>query len=239
MKQYNRYKFKSGAKLIKGEKPVFFQLLVKNISKDMIILDLGCGSGELALQLSRYCKKIIGIDCFAKYISTARKDKKNKKINNASFKICDAKALPFKKNYFDLIYSSRGPLSANAGFLQEASRVLKPGGLLLEETIGETDKIELKKIFQRGQNFPYILKKQVLVKKLLDQFKIELIYLKNFIYYQKFSSLSSIVRVLERTPIISDFDRHKDQKSLKKIELLNKKNGIILSAHRLWWIGKK
>ena len=176
MKQYNRYKFTSGAKLIKGEKPYFFELLVKNINKDMVVLDLGCGSGELTLQLSRYCKQIIGIDNYAKYINTAKKDKKKRKINNATFKIGDARKLPFKNNSFDLVYSSRGPLSVDADFLQEAKRVLKIKGLLLEETIGETDKIELKKIFQRGQNFPFTFKKQVLVKKLLDKFEIKLTY---------------------------------------------------------------
>ncbi len=239
MKQYNRYKFKSGAELIKGEKPFFIELLVKNVNKGMVVLDFGCGSGELALQLSRYCKKIVGIDYCAKYISTAVKDKKNRKISNIIFKISDAKKLPFKNSSFDLVYSSRGPLSANADFLREASRVLKPGGLFLEETIGETDKIELKRIFRRGQNFPYTFKKQTLVKKLLDKFKIELTYLKNFVYYQKFPSLASVVRVLERTPIIPDFDRHQDRESLRKIKLLDKNGGIILSAHRLWWIGRK
>lgn len=239
MKKYNRYKFKSGAELIKGEKPDFLQLLVKNIDKNMVALDLGCGSGELTIQLARHCKKVFGIDCFAQYIKTANRDKKSKKITNVSFKVGDARKLPFKNKSFDLVYSSRGPLSAGAGFFKEASRVLKPGGLFLEETIGETDKLELKRIFQRGQNFPYIFKKLDSVKKLLDKFKVDLEYSKNFVYYQKFPSLASVIRILERAPIIPDFDRKKDQASLNKIKLLNKGNGLVLRAHRLWWIGRK
>jgi len=47
------------------------------------------------------------------------------------------------------------------------------------------------------------------------------------------------VRVLERTPIIPNFDRRRDQKSLKKIKPVDKTGAIVLSAHRLWWIGKK
>jgi ubiquinone/menaquinone biosynthesis C-methylase UbiE len=239
MKRFNRYEFKSDSELVKGEKPAFFELLIDNVNKDSSVLDIGCGSGELALKLSSYCKKIVGVDCYARYISTANKDKQSKKIKNISFKIADARKLPFKDKSFDLVYSSRGPLSAGADFLKEALRVLKKGGLLLEETIGETDKIELKRIFKRGQNFPYVFKKQTLVKKLLDQFGVELVYLKNFVYYQKFSSLSAVVKVLERTPIIPDFNRRQDQESLRKLSASNGKKGIILSAHRLWWIGQK
>jgi len=239
MKKYNRYKFKSGADLIKGEKPDFFQLLVKYVKPDMFVLDLGCGSGELTNELADRCKKIIGIDIDARYIKTAKQDKKSKKLTNIFFKISDARKLPFKKNTFDLIYSSRGPLSASAKFLGEASRVLKTGGFFIEETIGETDKKELKTIFKRGQNFPYQDTKLVLVKRLLPKFKIKLIYSKNFIYYQKFPSLTSIIRVLERAPIIPNFDRRKDQVSIDKIKLLDKGRGLILSAHRLWWAGQK
>ncbi len=239
MKKYNRYKFKSGADLVKGEKPDFFQLLTKYVKPDMFVLDLGCGSGELANQLAHRCQKIIGIDTDARYIKTAKQDKKNKKLTNIFFKISDAQKLPFNKNTFDLIYSSRGPLSASAKFLREASRVLKTGGFLIEETIGETDKKELKKIFKRGQNFPYKDKKLVLVKRLLSKFKIKLIYSKNFIYYQRFPSLALIIRILERAPIIPNFDRCKDQSSVSKIKSLDKGRGLILSAHRLWWVGQK
>ncbi|MFA6514046.1 MAG: class I SAM-dependent methyltransferase [Patescibacteria group bacterium] len=239
MKQFSRYQFKSGAQVVCGAKPAFLKLLVENISKDFVVLDLGCGSGELTTQLSRHCKRIIGIDCFANYIKTANKDKKNQKIENVLFKVQDGRKLSFKDEMFDVVYSSRGPVSANSIFFKEALRVLKKDGLLIEETIGETDKIELKKIFNRGQNFPYFIKKRESVQKLFDQFKLKKVLLKDFVYHQKFSSLNAVVRTLERTPIIADFDKKKDTKYLAQIELMHKKGGIILRAHRLWWIAKK
>lgn len=239
MKKYNRYKFKSKAKLIRGDKPDFFKLLSKNINKNTVVLDLGCGSGELTIRLAKYCKKIIGIDCCVEYINTALKDKNDKKIKNVIFKIMDARKMKFKNNSFDLIYSSRGPLSANSKFLKESIRVLKKEGILVEETIGETDKIELKKIFKRGQNFPYSIKKQESVKNLLNKFKMDLFYLKDFVYYQKFPSLNSVKRTLERAPIIPNFNFEKDKDRLLEVGKLYKNNGIILRAHRLWWMAKK
>lgn len=238
MKQYNRYQFKSGSRLVKGEKPDFFDLLVRQMNQKYVVLDLGCGSGELALKLAPYCRKIVGIDSYSRYIATAKKDCKVKKCQNVSFKVCDAKKLPFRRASFDFIYSSRGPLSASADFLREAERVLKPGGFMAEETIGETDKLEIKKVFKRGQNFPYTVKKKTLVRRLLSEFGLKPIYGKDFVYYQKFPSLVSIVRVLTRTPIIPDFDRRRDNNNLQALKK-SLSGRLILSAHRLWWMAQK
>lgn len=238
MKQYSRYQFKSGSRLVKGEKPDFFSFLLQQVDRDKTVLDLGCGSGELALRLAPYCRKIIGIDFYRRYIATANKDKKNKGAKNISFRVCDARRLPFRKNSFDLVYSSRGPLSADEDFLREADRVLKPGGLLAEETIGETDKIEVKRAFGRGQNFPFTIKKLTAVKRLLSKFGLKPAYQRSFVYYQEFSSLPAVIRVLERTPIIPDFNRRQDKAQLKALaESL--KGRLVLSAHRLWWTAKK
>jgi len=238
MKQFSRYQFKSGSRLIKGEKPDFFDFLAKHIDSGDTVLDLGCGSGELASKLAPYCRKIVGIDSYSRYIATAEKDRKNKGFKNVSFKVCDARQLPFRRSSFDFIYSSRGPLSASADFLREADRVLKPGGLMAEETIGETDKIEVKKVFQRGQNFPYTIKKRTSVRRLLAEFGLEPVYQKDFFYYQEFPSLASVARVLTRTPIIPDFDHRRDS---GKLQALKKAlhGRLILSAHRLWWMARK
>lgn len=239
MKKYNRYKFKSGAKVVRGDNPAFFKLLIKNVNKKTVALDMGCGSGELTIQLSKYCRKIFGIDYCAEYIKTANEDKITKKIKNVVFKVGDGRKLLFKDNTFDLVYSSRGPLSANSNFFREALRVLKPGGRLIEETIGETDKMELKQIFKRGQNFPVTIKKRESVLRLINKFKAQPVFFKEFVYFQKFPSLSVVINTLERAPIIPNFNKNKDASSLAKVELLYKNGGIILRAHRLWWAAKK
>ena len=141
--KYSRYKFSSKAKLVKGEIPNFFNLIKKYSNKNFVALDLGCGSGELAIELFPYFKEIIGIDPVERYISTAEEDRKTKQIKNVKFIVASGENLPFKNNKFDLIISSRGPLSLNFNFFREAKRVLKSKGLLIEETIGESDKIEV------------------------------------------------------------------------------------------------
>lgn len=237
--KYNRYKFSSKAKLVKGKTPNFFDLIKKYSNQNFVVLDLGCGSGELTLKLSPYFQKIIGIDPVERYISTAKEDKKFKQIKNVNFIVASGEKMPFDGNKFDLIISSRGPLSSDFIFFREAKRILKSRGLLIEETIGENDKIELKKIFKRGQNYPPAGAKLDRVKKILSKENFTMLYNKNYVYYQNYNSMETVINTLGRAPIIPDFDINKDSDKIKTVkDKLFTKEGIILSSHRLHWVAK-
>jgi len=238
-KKFKKYEFHGQGKLIAGEKPNFFEYLKKFANRDFKILDLGCGSGELTLKLSPFFKEIIGIDPFEDYIKSADKLKKSAGAVNVFFKVADGKNLPFEDGKFDIVFSSRGPLSANIDFVKESCRVLKRGGLMIEETIGEKDKIELKKIFGRGQNYPNQETKLESVKKLLKQSGMKLVESKYFKFYQVYSSIDDVVEILERAPIIPDFDKMKDKAYLEEVVKKLNKEGIKLSSHRLFWVAEK
>jgi ubiquinone/menaquinone biosynthesis C-methylase UbiE len=237
--KFKKYEFHGQGKLIAGEKPNFFEFLKKFANKNFRILDFGCGSGELTLKLSPFFMEIIGIDPFEDYIKSAEKLKKETNTENVIFKVADGKNLPFEDSYFDIIFSSRGPLSANIDFIKESFRVLKKEGLMIEETIGEKDKIELKKIFGRGQNYPYQETKLVLVKKLLTQSDMKLVKSKYFKFYQVYSSINDVAEILERAPIIPDFDKIKDRSHLEEVDKKLNDKGIKLSSHRLFWVAEK
>jgi 23S rRNA (guanine745-N1)-methyltransferase len=238
-KKFKKYEFHGQGKLIAGEKPNFFEYLKKFTNKNFKVLDLGCGSGELTLKLSPFFKEIVGIDPFDDYIKSAEKLKKGKGIKNVIFEVSDGKNLPFKDECFDIVFSSRGPLSANIDFIRESFRVLKKEGLMIEETIGEEDKIELKKIFGRGQNYPYQETKLESVKKLLTQSDMKLVEFKYFKFYQVYPSINDVAEILERAPIIPDFDKIKDKSHLEEVDKKLNNKGIKLSSHRLFWIAEK
>jgi 23S rRNA (guanine745-N1)-methyltransferase len=238
-KKFKKYEFHGQGRLVSEEKPNFFEYLKKFANRDFKILDLGCGSGESTLKLSPFFKEIIGIDPFDDYIKSAEKTKRETDIKNVIFKVADGKNLPFKDEYFDIVFSSRGPLSANVDFIKESFRVLKKKGLMIEETIGEKDKIELKKIFGRGQNYPHQETKLESIKKLLNQSGMKLVESKYFKFYQIYSSINDIVEILERAPIIPDFDKIKDKAYLEKIDKKLNQEGIKLSSHRLFWVAEK
>ena len=147
--------------------------------------------------------------------------------------------MPFKNESFDVVLSSRGPLSSNINFIKESFRVLKKEGLMIEETIGEKDKIELKKIFGRGQNYPNPEIKLVSTKKLLKKTGMKFIGSKYFKFYQTYPSINDVIKILEKTPVIPDFNKEKDKLYLEKINKKLNKDGIILSSHRLIWLAQK
>jgi ubiquinone/menaquinone biosynthesis C-methylase UbiE len=238
-KKFKKYEFHGHSKLVAGEKPNFFKYLNKFANKNYKVLDLGCGSGELTLKFSPFFKEIIGIDPFINYIETAQKQKDKTKIKNVTFKVANGKKLPFEDESFDIILSSRGPLSANINFIKESSRVLKEDGLMVEETIGEKDKIELKRIFKRGQNYPVRETKLKSVKNLLKLSGMKLIESKYFKFYQIYPSINEVIEILERAPIIPNFDKAKDGPYLKLINKKLNNKGLKLSSHRLLWRAKK
>ncbi|GAI24781.1 unnamed protein product, partial [marine sediment metagenome] len=113
--------------LIKIEKPWY----LKDIKRNDLVLDLGCGNGQNTLKTARKCKRIIGIDYDEEQLEIARLTVKDKKIKNARFIDADLeKKLPFKKNSFDKILALDilEHLNKRKQFLLEIKRILKPNG---------------------------------------------------------------------------------------------------------------
>jgi demethylmenaquinone methyltransferase/2-methoxy-6-polyprenyl-1,4-benzoquinol methylase len=107
-------------------------------NKPETILDLGCGTGDLTINIARLAEKdtkIIGLDYSQPMLERARqKASKAGVAKMVSFIQGDASALPFSDTYFDCVGISfafrnltyKNPL-AQAHFA-EVLRVLKPGG---------------------------------------------------------------------------------------------------------------
>lgn len=100
--------------------------------EEAVILDLGCGSGNILVQLINQKRELYGVDLSENMIAVAKERLKD----NATLEIADAKDLPFEDNKFDYII-------CNASFhhypypmetLLEMNRVLKQNGVII---IGE------------------------------------------------------------------------------------------------------
>lgn len=57
------------------------------ITKDDIVIDLGCGSGELAINIAEHCKELIAIDISTKMIDLCKSKIIQNNINNV-FPVC-------------------------------------------------------------------------------------------------------------------------------------------------------
>ena len=93
------------------------------------ILDLGCGTGVLTVQLTDFGNKIVGVDSSQSMIEKAKEQ-----FNNIEFKVCDALALPFEDE-FDVVFSNAvfHWVSDHDALLKSVYKVLKPQGLLVCE----------------------------------------------------------------------------------------------------------
>ena len=69
-------------------------------NKNQCILDLGCGTGTLIVQLNNLAKTVIGVDQSESMIKKAQEQ-----YSNIEFRVCDALALPFESQ-FDVVFSN-------------------------------------------------------------------------------------------------------------------------------------
>jgi demethylmenaquinone methyltransferase / 2-methoxy-6-polyprenyl-1,4-benzoquinol methylase len=101
---------------------------------DALVLDLCCGTGDLAFALRRNAKaRILGADFSHTMLTRAReKDISTNGMPSLSFLEADALHLPFGNESFDLVTSAFGfrNLANYEAGLKEILRVLKPGGTI-------------------------------------------------------------------------------------------------------------
>ncbi|MFH1462572.1 MAG: class I SAM-dependent methyltransferase [bacterium] len=215
---------------------IFKEKLLELSSKNKIALDVGCADGKFTLSIAPYFQKVYGIDTSKKNLDVAKIHNKDKRNKNVEYSFQNAKHTSFKDSFFDIVYCRRGPT-----YYKEYHRILKINGVYLEIGIGETDTIELKKTFDRGQNFgkwnTSILQKDT---QELKNLGFDIIYEKDFHYFEYYRSYKDLDIFLQGVPIFEDFGSEDDRSKLE--QYVNKfftVKGIKLSRHRIVLVGRK
>jgi ubiquinone/menaquinone biosynthesis C-methylase UbiE len=106
------------------------------LNPENLLLDIGCANGLIDRRISRYVKKIIGLDLSIKELTQAKKN--NHDISNVFFCAGEAFKLPIRSNSIDktLLYSVTMHFEAEdiKKIIAEIIRVTKNSGVIL---IGE------------------------------------------------------------------------------------------------------
>lgn len=216
-----------------------FTEIVKKLLEDYPkVLDIGCADGTFAIEISTHAKQITAIDLSPIMIETAMKSTTK---SNIEFLVADGKHLPFSDHSYDLVISRRGPVSVPE-FFEEAVRVTKPGGLIIEITIGEKDAFELKKIFKRGQGYDNMNKSRYMeIRNRIESHKLVRIkQMHEYFCRAYYPSIEDIILLLSSTPIIDDFDIKNDKELIKSFEQrYTTEKGIYRTYHRITWIAEK
>lgn len=105
------------------------------------VLDLGCGSGRRTIELARRGHRVVGLDPDERALAAARASAKGEKLN-IHFLKSDTASIPYRAE-IDAVVSLDGAFGQRDGdredlrCLESARKALKPGGLLLLDTLNK------------------------------------------------------------------------------------------------------
>ena len=115
------------SRYMEGSAREFYERL--NIAPGCQLLDVACGSGQLALMAAKDGIEVTGVDIAGNLVERAR-TRANAEGLNVRFEEADAESLPFEDASFDVVVSLIGAMFAPRPQLvaQEMLRICVPGG---------------------------------------------------------------------------------------------------------------
>jgi SAM-dependent methyltransferase len=112
-------------------------LLVKfdGVSSGQKVLDVGCGTGVVAITAARIGARVSGVDLTPELIARAKENSQIAEVD-VDWREGDVEALPFDKATFEVVLSQFGHMFAPrpAVAIREMLRVAKPGGVIAFST---------------------------------------------------------------------------------------------------------
>jgi 2-polyprenyl-6-hydroxyphenyl methylase/3-demethylubiquinone-9 3-methyltransferase len=120
----------------------------------MSLLEVGCGGGLLSEELAALGFAVTGVDSSRESIAAAHEHAR-RAARKIDYRVASAESLPFKESAFDAVACCDvlEHIPHWEAVLADVSRVLKPGGLLLFDTINRTAASRLIYV-QITQNWP-------------------------------------------------------------------------------------
>ena len=76
----------------------------KLLPRNLILADVGCGTGSLTVELARFAEKVIGVDLSQEMLRRARNVAKERQLRNVEFRRGDALKLPLEARSVDAAF---------------------------------------------------------------------------------------------------------------------------------------
>jgi ubiquinone/menaquinone biosynthesis C-methylase UbiE len=106
------------------------------LSPEHQVLEIGCGTGIIALGIAPCVDSVVATDISPQMIAVAKSKAEGLAISNVDFRVCDGYSLPYESQAFDsvLLFNVLHCVKEPTALLREAHRLLKPSGLLVSAT---------------------------------------------------------------------------------------------------------
>ena len=124
---------RDGRQLVPGRSWAAWSRALGMLLPPLEVADLGCGEGYLTIETARWAKHVTAVDRSAGVLARAKALAARKKFSNITWKKGELEQLPIDDATIDVALLSQALHHAGepAAALDEASRILKPGGRLL------------------------------------------------------------------------------------------------------------
>jgi SAM-dependent methyltransferase len=76
----------------------------KLLPRDLVLADIGCGTGTLTFELARFARKVVGVDLSQEMLRRARDGAQARQLRNVEFRRGDALKLPLKSRSVDAAF---------------------------------------------------------------------------------------------------------------------------------------
>jgi SAM-dependent methyltransferase len=107
---------------------MFWGLLLAETLRDATVLDVGTGTGRIALALAPLCRRVVGIDREPEVIDEARRRAHDAGLDNAEFMVVDADAVDYRALTEEPPALVTAHLFLSDPLVEKSARALAPGG---------------------------------------------------------------------------------------------------------------
>jgi len=198
----------------------------------MRLLDIGCGTAHIIQELAK-CKssELVGLDLSSAMLKIAKSH--TRLLQNISLIRADGFRLPFRDCIIDIVINRFAEYSP-----KEAYRILRTDGFFLGYGLGPHASEEIAEFFQdrieRSSFFlprnPKRWKKEASQHILESGFTI--LTMKDYMENRYYENETELMNLIEMVPLVKDFDRVGDRRTIQELaRKYKKKQGISIAWH--------